>query len=130
MGGRGDIERRVRDLTRFRSPLLRPVSCEIFVELDDDGNPEILSSVEVEGSFGNRILSQSEVDETEVLLMYRRFRRRPENQGRILRVYLEDLTDPSDDNQNNSTDDTDIRPRTAHQDDAGGEPRQFDDVLD
>ena len=82
----------------FRSPLLRPVSCEIYVEVDDDGLPEILSSVEVEGSFGNRILSQSEVDETEVLLMYRLFRRRPENQGRIRRVYVEDLTDPSDDN--------------------------------
>ncbi len=98
MEQRGNNDRSLRNLTRFRSPLLRPVSCEIYVEVDDDGLPEILSSVEVEGSFGNRILSQSEVDETEVLLMYRLFRRRPENQGRIRRVYVEDLTDPSDDN--------------------------------
>ena len=71
---------------------------EIYVENDSDGIPVILSSVEIEGSRGIRILSQSEVDETEVLLMYRLFRRRPENQGRIRRVYVEDLTDPSDDN--------------------------------
>lgn len=90
-----DIERRIRRTTRFRSPLLCPVSCEIYVETDGDGIPEIISSVEIEGSFGVRILSQSEVDETEVLLMYRRFRRRPENQGRIKRVYLDDLTDLS-----------------------------------
>ena len=74
---------------------------EIYVENDSDGIPVILSSVEVEGSRGNRILSQSEVDETEVLLMYARFRRKRENQGRIRRVYLGDLTDPSDDDSNN-----------------------------
>ena len=75
----------------FRSPLLRPASCEIYVETDSDGVPEILSSVEIEGTGENRILSQSEVDKTEVLLMYRRFRRKPENQERIRRVYFEDL---------------------------------------
>ena len=90
----GNIERRLRNLTRLRSPLLRPVSCEIYVENDSDGIPVILSSVEVEGSRGIRILSQSEVDETEVLLMYVRFRRKPENQDRIRRVYLEDLRKP------------------------------------
>ena len=90
----GNIERRLRNLTRLRSPLLRPVSCEIYVENDSDGIPVILSSVEVEGSRGIRILSQSDVDETEVLLMYARFRRKPENQGRIHRVYLEDLRRP------------------------------------
>ena len=78
----------------FFSPIGTPVSCEIYVETDDDGLPEILSSVEVEGSRGFRILSQSEVDETEVLLMYRQWRRRPENQGLIRRVYSEDLRDP------------------------------------
>lgn len=90
----GNIGRRLRNLTRLRSPLLRPVSCEIYVENDSDGIPVILSSVEVEGSRGIRILSQSEVDETEVLLMYVRFRRKPENQDRIRRVYLEDLRKP------------------------------------
>ena len=109
MTGRGNIGRRLRNLTLFRSPLLRPVSCEIYVETDDDGVPEILSSVEVEGCGRNRILSQSEVNETEVLLMYRLFRRRPENQGRILRVYLEDLRDPDDDDSTLLNDDTDFR---------------------
>lgn len=79
------------DLTRFRSPFGLPVSCEIYVRTDDDGLPEILSSVEVEGSGGNRILSLTEVDEQEVLLIYRQYRRRPENQNRIRRVYLWDL---------------------------------------
>ena len=97
MGRRGNTDRWLRRGTQFLSLFGTPVSCEIYVETDDDGLPEILSSVEIEGSRGNRILSQSEVDETEVLLMYRLFRRRPENQGRILRVYLEDLiTDPLD----------------------------------
>ena len=88
------IEDRFRRRIRFRSLFGIPVSCEIYVETDDDGLPEILSSVEVEGVGGNRILSQSEVDETEVLLMYARFRRNPENRGRIRRVYLEDLSRP------------------------------------
>ena len=88
------IDRRFRGLIQFRSPLLRPVSCEIYVENDSDGIPVILSSVEVEGSRGIRILSQSEVDESEVLLMYARFRRNPENWGRIRRVCLEDLSRP------------------------------------
>ncbi len=98
MEQRGNNDRRLRNLTRFRSPLLRPVSCEIYVEVDDDGLPEILSSVEVEGMGGNRILSQSEVDETEVLLIYRQWRRRPENQGLIRRVYSEDLRPPHTEN--------------------------------
>lgn len=91
MNRQEDIDERLRRQMIFRSPLLRPVSCEIYVENDSDGLPEILSSVEVEGSRGFKILSQSEVDETEVLLMYRQFRRRPENQDRIRRVYVEDL---------------------------------------
>lgn len=91
MNRQEDIDERLRRRMTFRSPLLRPVFCEIYVENDSDGLPEILSSVEVEGSRGFRILSQSEVDETEVLLMYRQFRRRPENQDRIRRVYVEDL---------------------------------------
>lgn len=91
MNRQEDIDERLRRQMIFRSPLLRPVFCEIYVENDSDGLPEILSSVEVEGSRGFKILSQSEVDETEVLLMYRQFRRRPENQDRIRRVYVEDL---------------------------------------
>lgn len=91
MNRQEDIDERLRRRMIFRSPLLRPVSCEIYVENGSDGLPEILSSVEVEGSRGFKILSQSEVDETEVLLMYRQFRRRPENQDRIRRVYVEDL---------------------------------------
>lgn len=91
MNRQEDIDERLRRQMIFRSPLLRPVSCEIYVENGSDGLPEILSSVEVEGSRGFKILSQSEVDETEVLLMYRQFRRRPENQDRIRRVYVEDL---------------------------------------
>lgn len=79
------------DLTRFRSPFGVPVSCEIYVRINDDGSPEILSSVEIEGSGENRILCQVEVDEQEVLLLYRQYRRRPENQNRIRRVYLWDL---------------------------------------
>lgn len=86
------LDRRETDDVQFLSLFGIPVSCEIYVETDDDGFPEIHSSVEIEGSRGgNRILSQSEVDETEVLLMYRQYRKKPENQGRILRVYLEDL---------------------------------------
>ena len=122
MKGRGNGHRS-RDLFGFRSLLLCPVACEIYVKTDDDGLPEILSSVEVEGSGGNRILSQSEVDETEVLLMYRLFRRRPENQGRIRRVYIEDLTDPSDDESSTEQDDTDFEQGETHQDDSGREPR-------
>lgn len=122
MKGRGNGHRS-RDLFGFRSLLLRPVACEIYVKTDDDGLPEILSSVEVEGSGGNRILSQSEVDETEVLLIYRLFRRRPENQGLIRRVYIEDLTDPSDDESSTEQDDTDFEQGETHQDDSGREPR-------
>ena len=86
------MDRQGTDEIRFLSLFGIPVSCEIYVETDDDGSPEIYSSVEIEGSRGeNRIISQTEVDEAEVLLMYRQFRKRPENQGRILRVYLEDL---------------------------------------
>lgn len=92
------IVRRSRRRNLFFSPIGTPVSCEIYVETDDDGLPEILSSVEVEGMGGNRILSQSEVDETEVLLIYRQWRRRPENQGLIRRVYSEDLRPPHREN--------------------------------
>ena len=72
----------------FRSPLGFPVSCEISVELDDDGLPVILSSVEIEsgGTAQNRILSQSPVDGDEVLLIYRGWRRRSENQVKIRRL--------------------------------------------
>ena len=71
----------------FRSPLGFPVACEISVEVGTDGLPEILSSVEIETSpSGNRILSQSPVEEVEVLLIYRDWRRRSENQGKIRRI--------------------------------------------
>lgn len=73
---------------RFSSLLGIPVSCEIFVEKDEDGVPEILRSVEIEGSRGIRILSQSVSDVDEVLLIYRKWRRRPENQDRISRVEI------------------------------------------
>lgn len=78
---------RLRRSLCFRSPLGFPVSCEISVEVGRDGLPEILSSVEIEASpSGNRILSQSPLEEVEVLLIYREWRRRPENQGKIRRI--------------------------------------------
>ena len=106
-----------RNLTDFRSPLLRPVSCEIYVEAGPDGSPVILNSVEIEGQSGVRILSQSEVDETEVLLIYRRWRRDPQNRTRIRWVCLEDLKEKFKFNGY----DTDNRQGEAPQDDSGRE---------
>ena len=83
MTGRTHISDRFR---RLSSLLGVPVSCEIYVEVDEDGIPEIQRSVEIEGSRGIRILSQSVIDEEEVLMIYRNWRRRPENQDRIRRV--------------------------------------------
>ena len=95
MNRQENIERRHRGRGQLRSPLGVPVSCEIYVEPDSDGVPVILSSIEIEsgGEARNRILSQSPVDGEEVLRIYRNWRTRSENQDRIRRVYLEDLTD-------------------------------------
>ena len=71
---------------RFSTLLGVPVSCEIYVEVDEDGIPEILRSVEIERSRGFMVLSQSVIDNDEVLLMYRNWRRRPENESKIHRV--------------------------------------------
>lgn len=87
-----NIFRRSEVLNRLRSPFGVPVGCEISVEVGSDGSPVILSSVEVERSSGVRILSQSEVDEREVLLRYRQWRSDPENRGRIRRFGY-DLTE-------------------------------------
>lgn len=83
MTGGTHIPDRFRRLSTF---LGIPVSCEIYVEVDDDGVPEILRSVEIERSRGIKVLSQSALDDDEVLLIYRNWRKRPENQDRIRRV--------------------------------------------
>lgn len=93
MNRRENIRRRSEVLTKFRSSLGIPVGCEISLGTDS----VILSSVEVEGSSGVRILSQVDVDEQEVLLTYRRWRSEPENRGRIRR-FRSDLTECSDNN--------------------------------
>lgn len=77
--------------SQFRTSVGVPVSCEIKVGQDDIGNPVILTSVEVEGSSGNLILSQSPVDEVEVLTKYGRWRQAPENRNRIHRVGVGDI---------------------------------------
>ena len=69
-----------------RDDLGRPVSCQIFAEADEDGVPEILRSVEIVGAEGTIVLSQSPIDEEEVLLIYKNWRSRPENQDLIRRV--------------------------------------------
>lgn len=92
MNRQENISRRSRLLTLFRSSSGVPVGCEISVEVGSDGSPVILSSVEVEGAKGVRILSQSDVDETDVLLRYRQWRGDSRNQGRILRVRSDETT--------------------------------------
>lgn len=71
---------------QFRTSLGIPVSCEIFVRLDEFGLPEIERSVEIEGSVGNLILGQEPVDESEVLRIYRRWRGNPHNKRKIQRI--------------------------------------------
>lgn len=83
MTGDLNIDERERVI---RDDLGRPVSLEIYVEEDGDGFPNILRSVEITGADGCLILSQAPVDEESVLLIYRKWRSRPENQDRILRV--------------------------------------------
>ena len=70
----------------IRDDLGRPVACQIFAEADEDGVPEILRSVEIVGAEGTIVLSQSPIDEEEVLLIYKNWRSRPENQDLIRRV--------------------------------------------
>ena len=83
MSGDLNIDERTRVV---RDDLGRPVSLEIYVEGDEDGVPNILRSVEITGADGCLILSQSPIDEESVLLIYRRWRSRPENQDRVYRV--------------------------------------------
>lgn len=82
----GSISTRRRGGRSLRSSLGLPVFCEIFSEPDEDGLPRILGALEIEGPHGFRILSQEEVDEDEVLMLYREWRRRPENRGKVRRI--------------------------------------------
>lgn len=71
---------------RFSSFLGVPVSVEVEAELDQDGLPEILRSVEIEGGRGFLVLSQTGASEEDVLLMYPSWRRR--NRISIKKIYL------------------------------------------
>lgn len=75
-----------RTVSCLRSPHGIPVSCEIFAERGDDGLPVIISSVEVEGGHGVRIFSQTLTDGQEALSIYRKWRARPENRSRVVRI--------------------------------------------
>lgn len=77
---------RQRNRTQFRSLMGLPVSCEVYVELNSAGVPEISHSIEVEGSSGFKMMSQTCSDETEVLTIYRNWRRDPNNRSKILRI--------------------------------------------
>ena len=108
----------------FRSPLGFPVSCEISVEVSPDGVPVILSSVEIESSPSeNKILCQSPVEEVEVLLIYREWRRRSENQYRIRRL---DTDTEFLNFQRYGT----IKQRTTHQIRKGSGPRRYGPIFD
>ena len=92
MTGREIIESiQLRGLTHFRTSVGIPVSCEIFAESTDGGDPVILRSIEIEESSGVRILSQSPLSEVEVLRIYREWRQNPENRVRIQRISVEPI---------------------------------------
>ena len=72
---------------RFCSMFGVPVSVEVQAEVDQDGLPEILGSVEIEGGRGFRVLSQTEVSQEDVRLIYRAWRRT--NRESIKTIYYE-----------------------------------------
>lgn len=72
---------------RFHSFLGVPVSVEVQAELDQDGLPEILGSLEIEGGRGFLVLSQTGVSEEDVLLMYPTWRKR--NRESIKTIYYD-----------------------------------------
>lgn len=86
--GQGHIEGRTagRKL-RFCSMFGIPVSVEVQAEVDQDGLPEIVRSVEIEGGRGFLVLSQTGASEEDVLLMYPSWRRR--NRISIKTIYYE-----------------------------------------
>lgn len=59
---------------------------EIYVELDSNGCPEILHSIEIDGGTGIQILSQTYVDDGSIGLIYQRWREDIENQDKIHRI--------------------------------------------